>query len=245
MNRFVIIGHGRTGSNLLSRALNAHNNCLAFSELFHENIADRRDACLGRIHHFTGATDAITYLSREVYALRKGIEAVGFTLFYDQARACDAERDVWHYLLRNTDITVIHLQRRQLLEAWLSYEIARYTDQWFIASDDTSTTTVDQLFKIDARELEQFFDLIYAQRSWVNKAFEHHRVEQLFYEDDLCNRFTSALNRLYQQLWLNEHAVVPSSKKQTMRSSRQLIENWYDSAQHFSMGPYAHYFEYD
>ena len=245
MNKFVIIAHGRTGSKLLSKALDAHAHCLTFGELFHEDLSEREAACLDQVKPFTGAMDAPTYLSQEVYTWRQGIHAVGFTIFYEHARNGDAERSVWHYLLRKTNVTIIHLQRSQLLEAWLSYEIARHTDQWMIHADERSTPTVDQLFKVNVRELERFFDRIFAQRQWVRKAFEYHTVLQLFYEDALCNRFSSAVNQLYQQLGLHEQTVVPSLRKQTTQSPRHLIENYDELARHFSISPYARYFQDD
>ena len=245
MKRFVIIAHGRTGSKLLSTALDIHAECMAFGELFNEDIYERKAACLGRISYFTGAIDADTYLSREVYTPCEGINATGFTLFYEHARGSDAERAVWHYLLDDTDVVIIHLQRRRLLEAWLSYELARYTGQWALPADAISPPTTKKQFIIDALELERFFDRIHAQRSWVDKAFAGHSVQQLFYEDDLCNRFTSALNQLYRLLGLYEEddGVEPILQKQNTRPPLQLIKNYYELADHFSIGPYACYFE--
>lgn len=131
--RFIIRAGARTGSTMLVRALNSHPRVRCFGELFNAEVdfvpfevegydnfsardRSRRDAKPG------------SFLRERVFCEQPApIRAVGFKLLYAQN---------WRFpglierLAEDEALRVLHLRRRNLLRALVSWKIAEASDVW-------------------------------------------------------------------------------------------------------------------
>src|SRR5579871_4263372 len=77
IQRFMVLGSARTGSNLLLSLLSAHPQVKTYGELFNLDMLPK--ASLTEV-----LDDPVAYLRQKVYQDHKSeIEAVGFKMFYD------------------------------------------------------------------------------------------------------------------------------------------------------------------
>ena len=132
--RFLILAQARSGSNMLARALNSSTSITCFGEIFnfeldgigyggvegydHRNAKDRalRDSDCG------------AFLRDRIYCqYPKEIGAVGWKLLYDQFWGYPG---LLEHLIEDRRLRVLHLRRRNLLRALLSFKIARTTGIW-------------------------------------------------------------------------------------------------------------------
>ena len=124
--RFVILAARRTGSNMLCTLLDAHPEVLCHHELFNPRgvfvaLDLRGRAPLGELE--ARDADRRAFLER-VWATRLGHRCVGFKLTIGQVP------EVIRALVADRGVAKIVLRRRNLLEAFVSEQIAERLDQW-------------------------------------------------------------------------------------------------------------------
>jgi len=105
--RFLILGKGRSGSNFLATSLASHPSVMAFGELFSDG-GKRRDSIHWRCPGYYSTDEAVAqrrnkpieFIDQTVFGeVSTKISAVGFKLFYHQARDDDWQ-GVWDHLIR-------------------------------------------------------------------------------------------------------------------------------------------------
>jgi LPS sulfotransferase NodH len=132
---FVVLTSPRSGSGWLIDTLSSHPDVVAYAELFHLERRTAPDYGASDIPYFEVYLESVSWWTRRarlyhqaaflrrVYAARHGVRAVGFKLMVDQAQA---HRGLLELLsLRRT--RVVHLTRANLLEALISWQVARET----------------------------------------------------------------------------------------------------------------------
>ena len=133
VQRYVIIGDARTGSTLLTQALNSHPDVLCFGEVFNlvhpyvdygvEGFNNNDKVAIEE-----RARDPRAFLKKRVYGERRtGLRALGFKFPYGQ--------DEWYptvmqELLTDREIRVVHMQRRNSLRTLVSLKVAQTTGVW-------------------------------------------------------------------------------------------------------------------
>ena len=129
---FVLLAHGRSGSTVLTEALRGHGRIRMYGEICHED-PDERDRATAADRRYEDGENGWRYLDEVVYRNRwwADIEAVGFKLFGDHARTGPAA-SVCDRLIGDRDIRVVLLERRNLLRALQSYEVAVRTNEWVL-----------------------------------------------------------------------------------------------------------------
>lgn len=143
---FVILTSPRSGSNWLITLLNQHPHMRCSFEVLH-NQPDQRtpmvapvagDQIPDRDRRYDDTREGADFV-RDLYAVPypSSVRATGFKLFYDQA-AGERARSAWTYLARNRDIHVIHLERDNLLAAFVSLQRALRTRVWLHRAEDGS-----------------------------------------------------------------------------------------------------------
>jgi hypothetical protein len=151
--KFIVVGLGRCGSNLLKFAIKQNPQVKMIGEYFN-----------GRVY-----PEALTEDGRErarLYFEGARRRAIGFKLFVHQAVRKPA-KTVWQYLGEETSIRVIHLSRRNSFERNLSLEVAKVRGQWLADDRGTDDLRINlppaqwrKRLKADAqkeRELERLF----------------------------------------------------------------------------------------
>lgn len=117
---FVIVSQGRTGSSLLSQALDNRHDIQVFEEILHPN-------CTMKLPHEDGRRRILAAFQRA----NPGVDAVGMKLHATQpASDMPHWESAWRVLQDHLDIKLIVLSRQDSLSQLASYKIARQTGLW-------------------------------------------------------------------------------------------------------------------
>jgi LPS sulfotransferase NodH len=223
-NRFVILGEQRTGSTYLQTLLASHRNILSFGELFNPSERIRGQIPRKIARPIELGEDPVEYLKNYVFKeYHPGVRAVGFRLFYTHARD-DNWVDVWEYL-RSRNIKIIHLKRRNLLSRYLSYELARRSNEWinYQASNGSYTEPIN----LDPQDCFRDFctSLWYQER--VDEFFKHNLKIEVIYEQ-LQNNLVEESKRIQDFLETDYQPLSSKTKKQRTKKKSEIITNYAD-----------------
>jgi hypothetical protein len=238
---YAIISHPRSGSTMLSAALGQHSEVRAHAEIFHEDVDQRMCATRRALPHLEPEPGEL-FLDR-LFELTDGWswpKCSGFKLFYDQAQT-GAARSAWTWLERNTDVHIIHLLRANLFDSWVSYEVAEYTDQWFLGRNDRVAKPPPP-FEIDAATCQGFFEWIVEQRELTRRRFVRNPWIEIEYEQDLVSRWSATMTRLQDFLGLPHESIQPSSVRQKARPVCHQVSNYSVLARHWAGSPWEPFF---
>jgi hypothetical protein len=254
MVRFILLGYGRTGSNLIIRNLAEHPSVRMFGELFHDSEQERERA-FHALNETFGAeraerqfyregADGAEYLREGVFYERpwNDILAVGFKMFYAHARGDANAGTAWDYLIGNEDIRVIHLSRANLLESWLSLRIASITREWVWYADSAGKRTVLPPLTLDPTECETYCNQVLAHRQWATESFRNHPTLDIEYEADIIHRFQDTMDGIHDFLGVARRPARQILEKQAKRKPREQILNYKDFEEHFRHTLYESFF---
>jgi len=238
---FVILGRSRVGSNLLRGLLNAHPQVATFGEIFRERESFDWDhlgyfqssAMRGLAHR-----DPVAFLDAKVFGRYPTfVHAVGFKLFYYHARA-DREASVWPYLRDRTDVKVIHLKRRNLLQTHVSRKRAAQTGRWV----DTAGNP-DRAGRV-VLDYQECLDDFVQTRAWEEESdryFREHQTLQVEYER-LAEDYRAESGRIQGFLGVDVRPVEPSTFQQARQPLSELIANHAELKERFAGTAWAEFF---
>ena len=228
---------------MLNTGLGNHSKIQAHGELFHPNPDERFcETKLALPYQEPAHGDAFL---EGLFMLAEGScwpRCSGFKLFYQQAQT-GAARSAWTWLERNTDVHIIHLVRANLLDSWVSWEVAQRTDQWFLHRTDCVSEPPEP-FDVDVDKCEKFFDWVEQQREWTRHRFARHPWIELEYEGDLVSRWSITMTRLHDFLELPHETIQPVSVRQQARPVRCQISNYDVLEQRWSTSRWAAFLEH-
>lgn len=222
-NRFVIAGQERTGSNYLLVLLASHRNVVAFGEIFNSSAEIRRTVRrIPDIIHLHD--DPVEYLGTCVYReYPEHVQAVGFKLFYSQARNKEWNA-VWDYL-RSTRVSVLHLKRRNLLDRYLSHQLALRSNRWIALQGEENH--VYRPIILDADDcLKEFHRSSWWQKE-IDAFFKGNAILDVAYED-LWADPAGESQRIQDFLGLDYQGLWSKTVKQRTQKKRELIANYDD-----------------
>jgi hypothetical protein len=170
--------------------------------------------------------------------------AVGFKLFYHQARNDENGRQAWEYLIAHKDIRVIHLVRYNVLESMLSLRIAFQTNEWASLKNGVhSPVKISDPLHFSPEECEGYFSQIEKFQLWARATFSEHPSLEVEYEADLCRRFQATMHRVQDFLEVPRRRARKLLKKQAQLKPTEQIGNYRELKAHFAHTPYASWFE--
>ena len=225
--RFVIIGVARTGSTLLTGLLNAHSQALVFGELFRslhdigwdiQPFLDCQGPRLLELHR----REPVTFLRRHIFRRwPSNYAAVGFKLFYYHART-GAQIRVWEHLAADTNICILHIKRRSLLDQYYSLQLAHKTQVWA-----TQRLHIEKppLIRLDVEECRQHFASVRAGEEECEMRFRGHAIKDLYYEDLVANQ-DREMDDVQGFLGLQREKLKPNTVRQRTRPLSELIANY-------------------
>lgn len=221
--RFALVGHARTGSNLLLDVFRSSPEVEMFHEIF---SADNR--VIGQ-----GFEEAISCLYKE-YA--RCIRAVGCKIFYNHMT-----QDEWREFEKLDEFKIIHLMRRNRLQTLVSLAIAFKTDIWLQRNSQKRIPVDRKKVRLEPENLIAQIMQIEAWESETRNRFAHRNVLEIYYED-LVNDFRSiaekAIRFVGAERWkLNRVAY----KKQNPESLAQLISNFDEVTEALKNTPWEQY----
>lgn len=225
-SKFVILGQQRTGSVLLQMLLASHSRILSYGEIFNPLEDARKNAAI-QIRPISLTDDPVEYLENEVFQdYSNHIEAVGFKLFYDQAKNPEWQ-PLWDYL-KNSDVKFIHLKRWNLLARYLSLQLALRSDTWMTLqseqSQDVPPITLDP-----ADCFEDFCTITWYQEE-MDEFFKDNSKLEVIYEQ-LSRNMAEECNRIQAFLEVELQSLSTPTEKQRKRKKSEIIANYHDLKQ--------------
>lgn len=221
--RFIMLGQERTGSNLLLLLLASHPNVWSFGEVFNSSEAVRKRS-IGPARPPGLTDDPVEYLVSCIYReYPDHVRAVGFKLFYSHARNKEWKA-VWGYL-RRSGVRVIHITRRNLLDRYLSHQLALRSKEWiaFNGEDDLHFEPIP----LDAKAcFRDFHHSVWLQQR-MGEFFQHNPTITVVYED-LCNDMAAECRRIQGFLGLEPRTLFCKLKKQGTQPKSEIIANYGD-----------------
>jgi LPS sulfotransferase NodH len=136
---------------------------------------------------------------------------------------------VWPYLRERTDIKIIHLKRRNLLQTHLSRKRAALTDKWVNTSgraDSQAPVTLDY---------EECLKDFVQTKAWEEESeryFPHHSMLQVHYEG-LASDYAAEARTIQDFLEVQPETVKPTTFQQTRQPLRSMIANYDDLKRQF------------
>lgn len=262
MEKFILLSHPRSGSTLVTLALQAHSDIRMFGELFHTDIQHRLKAYGWGIErrpstllnpkrtkgwYYTDHQEGVHFLEDLVYCDPSDDRplATGFKLFYDHARA-EHVKSAWNYIRLHEDLRIIHLVRANLLDCFLSIQTAETTTVWEIELDEPRASE-QPILRIAPEACESYFKSLTLQRKNVASALflPGRRVLQVEYERDVLGNFDETLYRMQDFLGVTPQALPKLLRKQATAPTRARIENYAELRRRFEATEFAQFFEPD
>jgi LPS sulfotransferase NodH len=229
--RFVIVGQERTGSNLLQLLLASHRNALSYGEIFNSAEEVRKTfRTIARPPAYD--EDPISYLESQIYKdYLDHVKAVGFKLFYSHARNNDWQA-VWEYL-RNSKVKIIHLKRKNLLDRYLSHQLALRSNRWIALKEENSN--YNEPIILDPQDCFQSFHRSLGHQQQVDNFFEDNPKLEVIYET-LSDNFIEECARIQQFLGLAYQDLSSKTVKQRNRKKTEIIANYHILRQQLLFG---------
>jgi len=165
--RLAIVGYARTGSNYLASGLKSSKSIRLHHEIF---AAHNRE--IGKNYEKTFSV----LFQKQL----KSIRLLGFTLFYYHLTD-----DEWEKFLRNDDIKIIHLTRKNYLKTIVSLDIAFKTDRW--NSSLLYRKPLEKKIVIDVDALIERIDQIRAYEELTRERFKNWDYIEVVYENLVTN----------------------------------------------------------
>lgn len=246
MNRFIIIGQGRSGTTMLRNYLASHGAIAAFGELFAENIIVWQYKQLDQIWN-----NSFFWMIRNehpdifidtVFRMRfsSDQQAIGFKILYN-----DIERDQNAKLLSYlaSGVKIIHIVRNNLLELEASRMVSdlRLAEKKTLNSyrpDDIETT---RKIKMDPESAEKAFsEIVDLVRSYCLLGNERKKV---VYEE-LCVDPDRILGEIQEFIGVEKRQLhIRGMYKTIQQPMDDLIENYAELKKHFEGGKYERFFK--
>jgi hypothetical protein len=237
VTRFVIVGHGRSGSSLLQVALDRHPAVRCRGELFH-NDPQHRERARGEVYR--DAAPVESFLREAAFSARDGVAAVGFKLFFYHARQAGASA-LWDHLAADRELRVILLQRRNLFDSLVSHERSRRARQWRLAPGEALADDYLQPVRLDPEWCERFFEQTLAGMEMTRRRFCRHPLLALDYEE-LVAGFGETLARCQRHLGVDPLAVEPPLLRMNGVPHERGVENYAALQRHFAGSLFAPFF---
>lgn len=186
--------------------------------------------------------DYIEYL----FARRRLESTVGVKLLYFHVQEDYAARweidtipHIFHYLVEDKRIRIIHLKRRNRLRTLTSRRIAEKTRQWVL--NDEQQRELRHVIELSPYECETDFRQIGKWEEEFDTLFNQHRKTVVYYEDLVCNR-TQECSRVLDFLGVRQRTLQTDMLKQNAPSLPTLINNYHALKVHFIGNEWEGYF---
>lgn len=251
MEKIVILAAPRSGTNYLRSLLNSHPDIRMFGEMFHSNwempqfhkadplTADEKSALFrSRFDHPEDFLEKYVWLA--VNARR--VKAIGFKLLYGQG--CDSagkKGEVWDYLLKNNEVKIIHLKRRNILKREISLTHAMRSGQWSLKKGNnifsTMTALCLRLCKIKAvyfepKKCEEFFINNEKMILDYEEYFKGKQVLSIDYED-LIEFFDENISKIMMFIGVDYYPLKSSFLKQNPLPVKLSLKNFKELKNYF------------
>jgi LPS sulfotransferase NodH len=248
-SKFIVLGQGRSGSNMLVGLLNSHSQVVSYGELFLST--ERIDWGFFKHNQYLHFQKVLSlrnnnpekFLKKHIFKrYPTPISAVGFKLFYSHARG-DAREAVWNFLKNRQDIKIIHIKRNNFLKSFLSYKKALITNEWLVRSQKgINNQTKDMTICLDAQECLDHFNYMQNSILEYDLFFDQHQKIDVTYEA-LSTDYHSVMRQVQDFLEIEQETLEPNTVKQSSLSLSESITNYFELKEQFQNTPWSVFFE--
>lgn len=244
---FMILGAGRTGTNMLVGYLQSHPAIRCYGELFHQyepRLGYQHLEQPGRLQRLKKQRkkDVSDFLHRHFLGRQpRRLRAIGFKLIYWHAE----EKAPWQQQIVPTlqaieNLKVIHIRRTDRLAHYVSGQLAAQNKRWVQRSKNDGST-VKQL-DIDPRHFEAFANQIQALEEKYEKLFAQFPCFETTYEA-LTAEPEQTLAAIQQFLEVPAITMQTDTRKQIQKTKADTILNYDALKAHFQGHAFASFFE--
>lgn len=256
LNRYIIVCESRTGSTMLSTALQTHNEVCAHGEVlqprqFRKETQDDKLEFYGVNYKDDPATNMRDYFREKLiespldyvkeFVFYQGrFKSVGFKFKYEEL-SDPLFKEVTDYVASEKDIKIIHLQRKNLWERYRSGFIARYITKQYNSTDKQLVVDTNKKFELDIKKIQEDFD---QTNDWVNyysELFSSHKVINFTYEEFNENA-QKCFDSVCDLLKISKFEWKPRTKKIQQISDNDLFENMDEVREYFAKTNYSKFF---
>lgn len=240
--RFIVLGHQRTGSTLVTSSLRRNPGVWCFSEVFNPGPIQFFTPGLSNDSRLLKAyrvRDPVGFLERFIFrGYQPRIRAVGFKLFADHMRLPHMEPLV-ATLAADEGLRCIHVSRANHLRALLSLKLAKSTATWAAkdgghAADVRVTIEPDELIAFSAKRR--------ADEAVLRESFPGAPLCEVEYQE-LTRNLPDVLTKLQHFLGVEPVPIEPPLRKQTTGSLTARIVDHDALRAHFEGTEYAGWFD--
>jgi len=206
---FIVLGHARTGSNMLLSMLRSHPQVLVRGEVFARVEP-------GALH----ATVEGTFHRR----VPRNVAAAGCKVFYYHPLR-DRSGELWRELDAIRDLRVVHLRRRNILRTIVSREIAAQRDEWLQTRPAQAVPAERKGVTLTVDQVRSGVDRIQGLESEADRRFDGRPLIEVCYED-LVSSPTQEFGRITDFLGVAPSAPTGTTLHQNPEPLSLLITNY-------------------
>ncbi len=199
-NRFVILSSPRSGSTLLHTYLNSSINILSIGE------QPWRDIESGLEWDYFGIYPDL-------------IKAVGFKVFYQFATDLPYQK-IYHELMGEKNLKVIHLIRENKLEQYISHVLAWQKREWTLKRE----TKFPEKITLDIERFEQYMSEQRSQAERCVSDFDDQRILTISYKS-LVDEPQKTLLEVQHFLEVPKRQLFSLLEKQSTKPLHELLHN--------------------
>ena len=242
--KFILLGHQRSGSSMIIGTLREHSRVLSFGELFKEDSVGFN--VTGYDNQSSQAFSLrnkypVEFLTRYIYSsYHQDIQAVGFKFFPEHVQRNKKKfTPLWQWLQENKDVKVIDLKRENLLAAYVSLLIA-IKDGRFSIKDEAERST-RKLF-VDPKKCLAEFEERKTLYEEAKQYVRHHDRLEVSYED-LSADIPGHLKEIQEFIGVDNQPLEVRKVKQETRPLTEIIENYSELEEFFRDTEWAYLFD--
>lgn len=239
MCRFVIVGHGRTGSSLMVEALRQHANIWCYYEVFKNS--GKRPKVHGK--RYSDGQDAEQFSREQIFRSPNEFDrdTVGFKLFFNHARRDREGAKLWDMLAREREIKIILMSRVNLFDCYVSYERSKRSDAWRAKTASDVPRDYLEPLNVDVSHVQRFFESHLAGIELVRRTLTGHPILEVMYEE-ISAGLQPTMDRVFQFLQVPSCQVAASLVKMNNVPHSRGIVNYSEIVDHFRYSAYRSYF---
>lgn len=205
--KFAIVCTARSGSTWLHTLLNSHPSIHSEGEIIRDN-------------HLSDESKSFDEFAFQPYA--RMIKAVGLKIFHENSVYAEGLDTI----IEDSDVKIILLRRKSILEQFVSLKIAEESKEWIYASDATKQVLLDPEEYDTYRELQirmykQIVDRL------TNKEFIEISYEEMLQDKD------KTLKTIQQFLGVKHKKLYSLLRKQGAKKISDQIANWEEVKENF------------
>jgi hypothetical protein len=229
MTQFLITGPGRSGTQMVRKALQHHSEIQCLGEIFQPHDFRSRYIPEGKSNMGEILDECSAAAVKKVF---------GLTVLYNEVFASPYTKGLTDELVKRR-FKVIHVVRENLLRRYVSNHVAHTTKIWMVAGQPRPTT-----LRATVSCARLYIDMVRtaARAQRLRGRFRELPILELTYED-FCGDFSGNIRRACEFLSVPYEHLPPRTIKQESRPLREAIANYDWLKLLFALSRYRRFFD--